>query len=111
MRKRRLKAEEDDLELLRDLGPELYQYLDGENRLLKTRREHKARFNVGDEVEINTAGWNGYGIIIYGPYNNADVEHVYEVEGEDGTILSVRDNDSLKPWVRPLPTEEVDDEF
>lgn len=115
MTKRRLAGQHndgiDDMDFLNDIDPELSEYLNG-SRLLKSTdqnksRKKKASFSIGEHVEID----NKYGTIIYGPYHSDNGEDTYEIECEDGDIVTAEDNGSIEIYVPPVEEKEEDDDL
>ena len=98
-----------DMDFLMSLDPDLREYFD-DGRLLKSKqtkkkRKKKANFITGDQVEIN----NSYGTIIYGPYDSENGKDMYEIECEDGSMITAEDDGvSIKIYVAPI--EEPDDD-
>lgn len=99
-----------EFKMLEDLDPDLREYFN-EARLVKStktkkQRKKKARFSIGDQVEVN----NVYGTIIYGPYPSDKGKDTYEIECENGDIITAEDDGvSIKAYVPPVEKEEDDD--
>ncbi|AEO93283.1 gp12 [Bacillus phage G] len=114
-RKRRLISQYDnnmnDMDFLMSLDPDLREYFDDGNRLLKTKstkkkRKKKASFTIGDQVEVN----DSYGTVIFGPYESETGKDTYEIECEDGSIVTSEDDGvSIKVYVAPIEEPEKDD--
>ena len=76
--------------MLEYLGPEMMEYFDDlrPSKKLKKKDNVKGNFSVG---EIVTVG-NSHGTIIYGPYKAENKKVQYEIEMEDGDIITVEDD-------------------
>lgn len=100
----------DDMSFLMSLDPDLREYFD-DGRLVKSKkskkkRSKKANFVIGDQVEVN----NTYGTIIYGPYDSDEGKDTYEIECEDGGIVTANDDgNSIKVYIAPIEEQEDDD--
>lgn len=89
-----------------DLDPDLKEFFAQETGLIKKNSKKKkkvAKFKIGDSVE--TSGT--FATIIFGPYEDAFNNEVYEIETEDNKIITVASN-SIQIYVAPV--EEVEDE-
>lgn len=114
MRKRRLAGQYNDsindMDFLMSLDPDLREYFD-DGRLLKSKstrkkRKKKANFTIGDQVEVN----NSYGTIIYGPYDSENGKDMYEIECEDGGMVTAEDDGvSIKTYIPPVEEPQDDD--
>lgn len=116
MAKQRLKKSlsEEERELMRDLGPDFYEYFSdsrlGKKDTTKTKgkRKIKPRFAIGDQVEVNG---QGFGMVILGPYDGVYGANTYEIELESGEIIAQADDGkSISVYVAPVE-ENDDDEF
>lgn len=76
--------------IMEELGPDLMEYFDdiSKPKKLKKKGNLRARFSIGDIVTINDT----HGTVIYGPYKSDSNKETYEIEMEDGDILTVEDN-------------------
>lgn len=98
----------DDMSFLNDLDPELINYIKDSRlvKLKKSKKKKKANFNIGDSVEIK----DNYGTIIYGPYESENGKDNYEIECENGEIITAEDNGvSIKRYIPPIEEEDDDD--
>lgn len=98
-----------DMDFLMSLDPDLREYFD-DVRLVKSTskstRKKKANFSIGDQVEVNAS----YGTIILGPYNSDNGKDTYEIECEDGGMITAEDDgNSIKIYVPPIEENEDDD--
>lgn len=101
-----------DMDFLASLDPDLREYFD-DTRLLKSKstkskRKKKSNFSIGDQVEVK----NTYGTIIYGPYDSENNKNTYEIECEDGSMITAEDDGfSIKAYIAPEPEKEDDEDL
>lgn len=92
------------------LDPDLYEFFDdmrlGKSKKKSKVKKKKARFAVGDSVNVGET----FGTIIYGPYHTESGIDTYEIETEDGKIITSEDDGTaISIYVPPIEEEEKDD--
>lgn len=118
MKRSRLSSSNDNFvskkqRLMNELDPELFEYLNdfitpSKKLKSKNKKVKKASFEIGDSVESKGV----FGTIIYGPYNSESNEDTYEIETEDGSIITAKDDGvSIIKYVAPIEEENEDEEL
>lgn len=92
------------------LDPDLYEFFDdmrlGKSKKKTKTKKKKAKFAVGDTVNVKDT----FGTIIYGPYQTDSGIDTYEIETEDGKIITSEDDGfSISVYIPPVEEEEKDD--
>jgi hypothetical protein len=111
-RKKRLYNPDDKIKaIMQELGPEMMEYFDDirKPKKLKRKSNSKSSFSLGEIVTVK----GSHGTIIYGPYKSDSKKDTYEVEMEDGDIITVEDDGKsmVKYSHVEEKTEEEDDDF
>jgi hypothetical protein len=107
--KRLVTSNEKIKKIMDELGPELMEYFDDirKPRKLKKKSSDVSKFKVGDLVTVGCL----YGTIIYGPYKLTSGVNNYEVEIEDGEIITVEDiGDNIVKYVQLEEHEDIDED-
>lgn len=107
MRKRNF---DDYSKFINELDPELKQILFGINSPNKSKSKKKkksSKFKIGDSIVVN----DKYGTIILGPYQDSYGADVYEIELEDGSIITAEE-EKISIYIPPVEEEkDEDDDF
>ena len=110
-RKKRLHGSDDTLnKIIEELGPEMMEYFNDirKPKKLKRKSNSKKSFSLGEFVTVR----GSHGTIIYGPYNSNSQKETYEVEMEDGEIITVEDDGKyIVKYAHVEEEVEKDDDF
>ena len=79
-----------DKKIIEDLGKEFEEYFfdNKKNRIKKSKLEKSSNFKIGDNVVVK----GSYGMIVFGPYNDESKYDIYEIELEDGKMITDKDD-------------------
>ena len=88
--KRLNNGENQENKKLEEIDHELMSYIEDLRRKkkLKKKNNENKKFSVGEIVTVK----GNHGTIIYGPYKSHTKKEKYEIEMEDGDILTVEDD-------------------
>ncbi len=107
-RNRRLMSPNEKLKKIMDeLGPDMMEYFEDISRVrrVKKAKSSKNTFDIGEIVKVG----DNHGTVIYGPYKMNSKFNNYEIEMENGDIVTIQDDGHSVTKYTPVEIEKEED--